>query len=79
MKNIFQKAAIILTLGLVMGISAVTFAQPGPPPPPADHGTDGNASPGGTAPVGSGLAILLSLGAAYGSKKIYDARKRLEE
>ena len=79
MKNIFQKAAIILTLGLVMGISAVTFAQPGPPPPPADHGLGGNASPGGPAPVGSGLAILLSLGAAYGSKKIYDARKRLEE
>ncbi len=34
---------------------------------------------GGTAPIGSGLIILISMGAAYGAKKVYNARKRLEE
>jgi len=27
------------------------------------------------APIGSGVAILLALGAAYGGKKVYDFRK----
>jgi hypothetical protein len=31
------------------------------------------------APVGSGLVILLSMGAAYGTKKLFDARKKLVE
>jgi hypothetical protein len=34
---------------------------------------------GGPAPVGSGLVMLISMGAAYGAKKVYNARKRLEE
>jgi hypothetical protein len=47
------------------------FSQ-GPPPPPsgAGHGASGNQN-GGNAPIGSGLFILLGLGAAYGGKKIY--------
>lgn len=44
----------------------------GPPPPPGSHGGDQNIS----APIGSGLLILLSLGLAYGGKKVYNARKR---
>jgi hypothetical protein len=79
MKNKFQKLALALTFGLLIGISAVSFAQPSAPPPPSDHGGGNNASPGGPAPIGSGLVVLLSLGAAYGSKKVFDARKRLEE
>ena len=78
MKNRFRILAISLTLGLFIGISAVTIAQP--PAPPADHGQGGNASPGGgTAPVGSGLVVLLSMGAAYGAKKLFHARRKLEE
>ncbi len=49
-----------------------------PPPPPPEHGETGNV-PGGGAPIGSGLAILLSLGAGYGAKKIYDYKKRKKE
>jgi hypothetical protein len=80
MKNKFQKLAIALTLGLFIGLSAVSFAQPSAPPPPANHGSGGNASPGGgTAPIGSGLVILLGLGAAYGTKKVFNARRKLEE
>ena len=39
----------------------------------------GNIPVGGNAPIGSGLVILLALGAGYGSKKVYNARKKLEE
>jgi hypothetical protein len=76
MKKIYKKTAIGLIFGLLFGISAITIAQPAPPPP-GNHGMDGNQ--GGAAPIGSGLAILLTMGAAYGGKKIFDARKRLEE
>ena len=48
-------------------------------PPPPDHSQSGNV-PGGGAPIGGGLFILIGLGAAYGGKKVYDIRKlRLEE
>ena len=50
-----------------------------PPPPPAEHGLTGNKDPGGGAPIGSGIGILLSLGAAYGGKKIYKVWKTKDE
>ena len=50
----------------------LTFATPvlagSPPPPPPGHGTTGNV-PGGGAPIGEGLFILVAMGAAYGFKK----------
>jgi hypothetical protein len=49
------------------------------PMPGGDPSGGGNPAVGGYAPIGSGLIILLSLGAGYGSKKIYDARKKLVE
>jgi hypothetical protein len=52
-------------------------AQPMPGGDPSSTGT--NAPVGGYAPVGSGLIILLALGAGYGSKKVYNARKKLVE
>lgn len=79
MKNIFKILAISFTIGLVAGISAISMAQPSAPPPPSGHGQNGNQAPGGPAPIGSGLAILVTMGAAYGAKKVFDARKRLEE
>jgi hypothetical protein len=53
------------------------LAQPMPGGDPSGGGT--NLPVGGTAPIGSGLVILLALGAGYGSKKVYNARKKLEE
>lgn len=50
-----------------------------PPPPPSGHGAGGNQPAGGGAPIGSGIGILLALGAAYGGKKIYQAWKNQEE
>ncbi len=73
-----KKISIILAAVLGLTISSATYAQ-APPPPPPDHGSTGNQN-GGNAPIGSGLLILLGLGAAYGGKKLYDARKEtLEE
>jgi hypothetical protein len=79
MKNTVKILVISLTLGLIIGISAVSLAQPGPPPPPSGHGSGGNQAPGGGAPIGSGLIIMITMGAAYGAKKLFDARKKLEE
>jgi hypothetical protein len=71
MKNL--KFIIPVTLLLFFSIEAM--AQDVPPNPPGTHGTDGDKAPGGGAPIGSGIAILIGLGAAYGGKKIYDLNK----
>ncbi len=54
------------------------MAQGSPPPPPGDVG-GGDTPIGGNAPIGTGLVILTTLGLAYGGKKVYDARQKLEE
>jgi hypothetical protein len=70
---------IITGLFIVAPVIIATASAP-PPPPPPPSGTGGGDTPiGGTAPIGSGLVMLISMGAAYGAKKVYDARKRLEE
>jgi len=65
--NNFIKKPFLTALILLLGAGA--FAQGGPPEPPG-HGEVVD-QPGGSAPIGGGLAILLSLGAAYGGRKIY--------
>ena len=69
--------AFLLLTGFFLMASLPVLAQDPPPPPGGGHGQGGNQTPGGSAPVGSGLVLMMALGAAYGSKKIYDARKRL--
>ena len=65
---------ILLTLTAVAAFAALGFAQPQP-------GTNGNGDPvpnnAPIAPIGSGVAILMVLGAGYGTKKLYDHRKKL--
>ena len=51
---------------------AFTFNMFSQPDPPGNHGSGNDAGPGGGAPIGSGIIILLSLGAAYGAKKLYE-------
>ena len=63
---------IFLTATALFFMSTALIAQP---PPPGDHGQDENQP----APIGSGLVILLGLGAAYGGKKVYDARKKMQD
>ena len=69
MKKDFFKACIlgILFTALSLGVQAQD-----PPPPPNDpsmNGTNGVVG-GGSAPIGSGLGILLGLGLAYGATKV---------
>ena len=67
----FVVAAFILTCPLFLLASD-------PPPPHANGGNapNGDNTPvGGGAPIDGGLSILLVLGAAYGSKKVYKAFK----
>lgn len=72
-------ATLILMMGFMLVTPAIGQTNGFPPPPPDTHGSNQNEPPGGGAPVGSGLAILLALGAAYGGKKLFDARRRLAE
>ncbi|MCK9452117.1 MAG: hypothetical protein M0Q90_10540 [Bacteroidales bacterium] len=81
MKKI-MKIVSILTIVL---FSYTSQAQSPPPPNNNSGGGSANApsgsnapvgSGGGGAPIGGGLFILLSLGAAYGGKKVYDFRKQ---
>jgi hypothetical protein len=74
---------LIIIAAIIAFPVAMAFSQPNPGQnaggTPAG-GTGGGAPiGGGAAPIGSGIAILLALGAGYGSKKLYDARKKLAE
>ena len=72
MKAIFK----ILTITIFLLVSAIAMGDSPPPPPPGGgQGGTGNV-PGGGAPIGSGLIILMALGAGYGAKKVYSFRKR---
>ncbi len=73
MKTNIKIIAIVLLIAVATFVSSNAKAD-APPPPPPDHGETGNV-PGGGAPIGSGLFILLGLGAAYGGKKLYDNKK----
>jgi len=71
-----KKRILMLTLTALLSLFVVPgFSQDPPPPPGSGHGQTGNQN-GGNAPVGGGLFILLGLGAAYGSKKVYNLNKK---
>ena len=70
----------IILVGLLIIVPVIMASASAPPPPPPPPGGPSGSTPiGGTAPIGSGIVMLLSMGAAYGAKKVFDARKKLEE
>jgi hypothetical protein len=75
MKKILIKFAFVAVL--VLSSSVCLLAQ-GPPNPPVDPSLQGPPV-GGGAPIGSGIGIMLMLAAGYGSKKVYDMRKKIED
>ncbi|GAB1405230.1 hypothetical protein MASR1M74_24100 [Lentimicrobium sp.] len=83
MKNVIKLMKLSLILTLFAGWSLTAMAQGGPPPPPPSggHGSTGNqpAGPGGGAPIGTAVTLMLGLFGAYGAKKAWDNRKRLDE
>lgn len=77
--KIFKRMALLIFFIIIISLR-VNAQIIVPPPPPDGHGSETDQLPEGeSAPIGSGLFILLGLGAAYGGKKIYDAREKLKE
>lgn len=72
MRKKLQFTISLCALFLILNFATPVVAQE-PPPPPPSHGSGGNV-PGGGAPIGEGMVILVALGAAYGWKR-YQAAK----
>ncbi|MDY0103845.1 MAG: hypothetical protein RBS07_12995 [Lentimicrobium sp.] len=71
-KNIRFLAVILM---LLLAISSVnSYSQPAPAN--QSNGGDVGGAPigGGTAPIGSGMLLLITMAAGYGVKKVYDIK-----
>jgi hypothetical protein len=66
-----KKIKHILTLSLVIFGSQVLLSAP-PPPPSGSPG----CWPPPCVPIDGGITFLIAAGAAYGAKKLVDARKK---
>jgi hypothetical protein len=60
-KQVFKAMMIV---GLSLGSTGL-FADP--PAMPGNHGQGGDQIPGGGAPVGTGIGLMIALSAAYGA------------
>ena len=81
-RNTIKHLKLLLVAALIGLLSIGAFAQTGPPPPPnGSPGSDEaqNNKLGGNAHLGGGIIILLTLGLAYGGKRLYDLRKEQKE
>jgi hypothetical protein len=72
MKKVIQ----ILAIAIIILVPVILSAQPLPWDPSIGGGA-GSAPVGGNAPIGGGLIIMLSLAIGYGTRKIYEARKKV--
>jgi len=70
-----KKLRLIFAGLFVFTLSLGLLAQDPPDPPDTGHGQSGDQDPGGNAPIGSGLLILLGMSAAYGGRKVYKLKK----
>ena len=67
-----KKKIYSLLAAVLLAVSISAFAQNPPPPNGGNNPTGGGNTPvGGGAPIVSGLCILLFMGAAYGSRKVF--------
>ncbi len=71
LKNLVLMKKAFLSVFFLLGIAMVGLSQNDPPP-----FNPGDPSP---IPVDGGISILLATGAAYGVKKVRDARKSKAE
>ena len=71
-----KKIIVITGLFVAILVPVILSAQPMPWDPGIGGGTGGNPV-GGGAPIGGGLIIMLSLAIGYGTKKLYDLRKKV--
>jgi len=77
MKKVFR---ILVVSAFLLAGPIFLSAQPQPSDSGVGGGTGGSGPiggpAGGGAPIGSGLVIMLTLGAAYGARKIYNIKKK---
>jgi len=66
---------LLLIAGTFVVLPLVMTAQVPPHPNGGGGPGSGNIPVGGGAPIDGGLTIMLLMGAAYGSKKIYQMKK----
>ncbi len=69
-----KKKMLIISFVFIFFTIPPLYSQTTAPDPPSP-GSTGDSS-GGGAPIGSGLFIMLGLGAAYVGKKIYQYRQQ---
>ncbi len=80
MKSLFRTLLVVISILIFSSIINSLYSQGAPPPPPSEHGQFGNQESGGSAPIGSGLGILLIAVGLYGVHKyIYNKKEDLEE
>ncbi|MHC1775014.1 MAG: hypothetical protein AB9834_06315 [Lentimicrobium sp.] len=70
---------LIIVASLIIAPLAFSFAQPQPGNNSGGTPVGGEPIGGGTAPIGGGITILLTLAAGYGAKKVFDAKNKLVE
>jgi hypothetical protein len=78
MRKTFNIITVSLILCMAIFLTDSLYAQTQAPPPPLTHGVGGDV-PGGGAPVGEGVILLIAMGAAYGARKVYSMRRKLAE
>ncbi len=71
-KTILKLSAIAALVLLSFGL----FAQNPPHPNGGNAPGSGNTPVGGGAPIDGGLTIMMLLGAAYGSKKLFKSNQK---
>jgi len=72
-----KKLIYIIVMIIISNIPQSSFSQTKIPDPPFQHGSTHDEPNGGGAPIGGGVLILLGLGVAYGGKKYYDFRQKI--
>ncbi len=69
--------SVILISTMIFISSFQTFAQDPPPPPGGGHGQGGGQVPGGGAPTGEGILLLIALATGYGLKKYLSGKQKV--
>lgn len=80
-KNTLKQLRKFLLITFFALFSVIAFGQNPPPPPGGGTGSGNNGGNqlGGNAHIGGGLIILLTMGLAYGGKRIYNLHNSKKE
>jgi hypothetical protein len=68
-----KKLLVLSVFAIFFSLTLLAQAPPAPPLSANNSGTNGPV--GGSAPIGGGIAMLLTMGAGYAVKKMIDLNK----